>query len=61
MRAEPITRLLKKNAVFIWGDEQKAAMDDLKVALTSAPALIQISYDEGSGTIILTVDASLTG
>jgi hypothetical protein len=60
-RAEPISRLLKKDALFVWGPEQVAAMNDLKEALTTAPALVQINYDKDAGAIILTVDASLTG
>jgi len=33
----------------------------LKKALTKALALIQINYSEGTGLIILTIDASLLG
>lgn len=36
-------------------------MDRLKEALTTAPALMPISYEEGAGEIILAADASLTG
>ena len=35
-------------------------MDSLKVALTSALALVKLNYSEGVGEIILAVDASLT-
>ena len=36
-------------------------MDALKKALTEAPALVKIDYSEGTGAIILRVDASLRG
>src|ERR1700737_1799005 len=36
-------------------------MDTLKLALTSAPALVKIIYTDGAGAIILAVDASLKG
>ena len=59
--AEPIYRLLKKDAEFIWDKEQTESMDRLKIALTTAPALISLDYSEDAGDIILAVDASLTG
>ena len=59
--AEPIYRLLKKDAAFVWGMEQTEAMDLLKIALTSPPALKTIDYSELAGLIILAVDASLKG
>ena len=59
--AEPIYRLFKKGVDFEWGPEQDQAMDALKLALTSAPALVQLDYSEDAGPIILAVDASLTG
>lgn len=36
---EPLTRLLKKNQPWNWGDEQKAAFQDLKQCLTTSPIL----------------------
>jgi len=36
-------------------------MDQLKLALTQAPALVRIDYSEGAGEIILAADASLEG
>ena len=60
-RARPISCLFKKGVEFEWLEPQKKAMQDLKTALTSAPALVKINYEEGAGNIILTVDASLTG
>lgn len=60
VRAEPIFRLFRKKASFVWGFEQQEAMDDLKNALTSPPALRPIDYEEG-GAIVLSVDSSLQG
>ena len=50
----------KKERDFLWGPEQQAAMDDLKDALTHAPALKLIDY-KADGKIILAVDSSLLG
>ena len=52
---------MKKNTPFIWGKEQIEAMDLLKLALTTFPALVSLDYLEGAGEIILTVDTSLEG
>lgn len=38
--AAPLTRLLKKEATFVWGEEQQTAWEALKHALTVAPTLI---------------------
>ena len=59
--ARPLYRLLKKDAVFVWGPEQKDAFKALKQAITSPPVLISLDYNKGAGQIVLTVDASLTG
>ena len=59
--AAPIFRLFRKDEEFYWGREQRKAMDKLKVALTSAPALMPIDYSEGAGTIFCSTDASLDG
>lgn len=53
--AEPLTRLLKKNQVWIWGPEQMKAFEELKTRLTSAPILIQADYKK---PFILRTDAS---
>lgn len=59
--AGPIYFLFKKGVAFSWENEQQEAMDKLKMALTTAPALITLVYTDGAGEIILAVDASLKG
>ena len=59
--AEPIYRLLRINVVFVWGREQQVAMEKLKLALTTAPALMPLDYSEGAGEIVVGPDASLNG
>ena len=59
--SEPIFRLFRTGVVFVWGLEQVEAMHLLKVALTTAPALIQLDYSDGAGLIILMIDASKNG
>ena len=59
--AEPIYYLFKKGVPWHWGVAQDEAIDTLKLALTSAPALVKIIYTDGAGAIILAVDASLKG
>jgi hypothetical protein len=49
---------MRKNVPFVWGEEQHQAMEELKMALTIAPTLVKITYDEDSGEIILATDAS---
>jgi hypothetical protein len=59
--AAPIYKLFKRNVSFDWGKEQRFAMEELKKALTEAPALVTISYAEDAGLIILAVDSSGRG
>lgn len=59
--AEPIFKLFRKGEVFRWGWEQADAMEVLKEALTTAPALVGISYEPDAGEIIATFDASKQG
>jgi hypothetical protein len=61
MVAAPIYRLMKKNVVWSWTYGCQEAMDALKNALISPPALISIDYGPEGGLIILAVDASLQG
>jgi hypothetical protein len=58
--AAPIIRLFKKSVRFVWGEEQQAAMDNLKRMLTEAPVLITLDFSPGAGKIILNVDAAMT-
>ena len=59
--AEPIYYLFKKGVPWNWGLAQDEAMATLKLALTSAPALVKIVYTDRAGEVILAVDASLKG
>ena len=59
--AAPIYRLLKNGEPFVWGEEQETAMDTLKLALTTAPALKPLDYSSLAGEIILAVNSSLKG
>ena len=56
-RAHALQRLTKKDVPFEFGDEQKAAMEDLKHALLHSPALRPIDY-ESEHPVILAVDTS---
>ncbi|RMZ77187.1 hypothetical protein DV738_g4461, partial [Chaetothyriales sp. CBS 135597] len=42
---------------FVWGDEQEQAMYELKIALTTPPALITLDYGPEAGPIVLAFDA----
>jgi hypothetical protein len=59
--AEPLFRLLRKDAHFQWEDEQRSAMKQLKEALCSAPALISIDYTMPMKPLIVAVDGSKKG
>ena len=59
--AAPIYELFRKNVRWNWGKEQQQAMDKLKTALTTAPALCKIQYGPEWGEIYVGVDASLDG
>lgn len=56
--ASPLTRLLKKEAPFVWGPDQERAFTDLKAALISAPIL---SFPDFSKPFTIFTDASGTG
>jgi len=56
--AKPIFLLFRKNEPFAWTNLQVQAMETLKLALTTAPALKSIDYEKGAGEIIVGVDAS---
>ena len=44
--ATPIRNLLPGKQEFVWGDEQQAAFEALKLKLTSAPALALTDFEE---------------
>ena len=58
--AEILFQLSRNDVEFDWREEQQVAMDSLKEALTSTPALKPINY-ESEGRIVLSVDSSLAG
>ena len=61
VRADPLYQLTRgKNQTFEWRPKQQEAMDDLKQALITAPALKPID-NEASGKIVISVDSSLIG
>ena len=55
--AKPLNRLLRKNTLFEWNEEQKNSMKILKNALENAVPLGNIDY-ESDGTVVLAVDTS---
>ncbi|KAG1122430.1 hypothetical protein G6F42_011485 [Rhizopus arrhizus] len=57
-KAEPITKLLKKNCKFEWGTAQRKAFNYLQSSLISPPIL---SYPIRAHVKIITCDASLVG
>ena len=58
--AAPLYRLTRKDAEWEWTDIHDEAMQKMKEALTTAPALKTIDY-ESIGRIIVSTDASLEG
>ena len=54
-RVEPLNRLRRKGVKYKWGDEQQAAFDDLKSAITSPPVL---AFPDFNKTFVLQTDAS---
>ena len=57
-RCEPLGRLTRVNAKFEWTKEQRAAFEDLKSAITSAPVLVP--YYPERDTLVIS-DGSPTG
>jgi hypothetical protein len=55
---EPITKLLKKNHKFNWGNNQKESLSKVKLAMTNPPLL---TYPDKNQVQILTTDASGVG
>ena len=59
--AAPIYSLFVKGTPFIWGQAQRQAMAQLKIAITTAPALMPLRYEEPLLPIFVLVDASGDG
>jgi hypothetical protein len=58
--AEPLTRLLKKECDYVWGEQQDTAFQNLKTALTTAPVLKLPDWQSDS-PFEITCDASYQG
>src|SRR6266481_1052968 len=58
--AEPITRLLRKDTAFIWGEEQATAFEAIKASLISEPVL-KIFDPNNKSILQLHTDASAVG
>lgn len=56
--AQPLTQLLKKGVLFLWGPAQKEAFEQLKHAMTTAPVLSLPNFQQ---TFAVETDASNTG
>ena len=54
----PIYYLTRKGVSFVWGKEQKEALQDIKIALTGLPILVM---PDTKGHIILVSDTSKIG
>jgi hypothetical protein len=57
----PLFRLQRKGIDFNWVEDQTTAMDTIKQALTSAPALVTPRYSPTAGILVLAVDAGGEG
>ena len=58
--AKPLTDLTRKHLVFDWTPEAQAAMDALKIAVTTCPALSPLDY-ESDEPIVISIDSSVIG
>ena len=56
--AEPLHRLTRKEAEFVWSQDCQYAFDSLKQKLTEAPVLAYPSFDRD---FVLETDASIKG
>ena len=52
----PLTKLLRKGQIYVWGDKQQEAFDTLKKALTSAPVFAHLDFSKP-----LTIQADANG
>ena len=57
LMSQPLVDLTKKNVLFEFGTRQQEAMDAMKAAILSSPALRPIDYDCGR-QVILVIDSS---
>ena len=55
--ARPLVVLTRKDTEFVWGPEQKASMEDLKLVVVSTPCLWPINY-HCDWWVILAMDSS---
>ena len=55
--SHPLIHLTKKDVPFIWREEEQHAMDTLKSAIVSSPAIKPLDYPS-SNEVILAVDSS---
>jgi hypothetical protein len=58
--ARPLVDLTRKGAAFVWQDEHESAMQALKDAITTSPALISIDYPSDR-SIFLSIDSFWRG
>ena len=58
--AKPLVDLTRKGIDFVWQEEHEKAMENLKQAIISSPALIPIDYKSGR-TVFLAIDLSYRG
>lgn len=56
--AEPFTKLLRKHAIFVWGEEQEKGFQAIKVILTSDPIICHFRYTDD---VVVKTDASVVG
>jgi ribonuclease HI len=54
-KADPLTRLTKKDEPFVWGSEQQLAFETMVTAFTTAPALQHFDHER---EVIIETDAS---
>ena len=55
--AEPLQKLMRKDAEYVWGEEQEIAQRELVAAIKDCPALRPIRY-EWDSEVVLAVDTS---
>ena len=58
--SRPLVELTRKGNVFVFGEREEAAMQELKETLAKSPALKAIDYESGR-EVVLAVDSSVMG